>query len=209
MSLRVVRIVATTLSAVACLAALPLHAAEAAALTDCHVAGIRNGVLCGSVRRPLDPEHAERGALEIRYVVVPAMARRKLADPVFFLAGGPGQSAVALAGQVMTLFSRLNNRRDIVFIDQRGTGGSAPLYCQDPDDESLADQAQPERQLRLVAQCKAALLKQPYLQAESDLGFFTTTLAVRHAGDGAADRRRDAAGGAGRAAVHASIVPRR
>jgi pimeloyl-ACP methyl ester carboxylesterase len=107
------------------------------------------------------------------------MARRKLADPVFFLAGGPGQSAVALAGQVMSLFSRLNNRRDIVFIDQRGTGGSAPLYCQDPEDESLADQAQPERQLRLIAQCKAALLKQPYLKAESDLGFFTTTLAVQ------------------------------
>ena len=179
MSLRVVRIVATTLSAVACLAALPLHAAEAAALTDCHVAGIRNGVLCGSVRRPLDPEHAERGTLEIRYVVVPAMARRKLADPVFFLAGGPGQSAIALAGQVMSLLSRLNNRRDIVFIDQRGTGGSAPLYCHDPEDESLADQAQPERQLRLIAQCKAALLKQSYLRAESDLGFFTTTLAAQ------------------------------
>jgi pimeloyl-ACP methyl ester carboxylesterase len=180
MSLRVVRIVATALSALACLVVLPVHAADAAAvLTDCHIAGIRNGVLCGSVRRPLDPEHAERGTLEIKYVVVPAMARRKLADPVFFLAGGPGQSAVALAGQVMSLFSRLNNRRDIVFVDQRGTGGSAPLYCQDPEDESLADQAQPERQLRLIAQCKAALLKQPYLKAEGDLGFFTTTLAVQ------------------------------
>ena len=180
MSSRVVRIVAAALSAAACLVASPVRAADpAAALTDCHVAGIRNGVLCGSVRRPLDPAHAERGTLEIKYVVVPAMARRKLADPVFFLAGGPGQSSVALAGQVMSLFSRLNNRRDIVFIDQRGTGGSAPLACQDPEDESLADQAQPERQLRLIAQCKAALLKQPYLHAESDLGFFTTTLAVQ------------------------------
>ena len=178
MSLRVVRIVAAGLWA-ACLASSPVQAADAAALTDCHVAGIRNGVLCGSLRRPLDPEHAQRGTLEIKYVVVPAMARRKLADPVFFLAGGPGQSAIALAGQVMSLLSRLNNRRDIVFVDQRGTGGSAPLACQDPEDESLADQARPERQLRLIAECKTALLKQPYLKDESDLGFFTTTIAVQ------------------------------
>ena len=179
MSSHVVRIVATALAAAAWLVASPVHAADAAALTDCHVVGIRNGVRCGSVDRPLDPAHAERGTLEIKYVVVPAMARRKLADPVFFLAGGPGQSAVALAGQVMALFSRLNNRRDVVFVDQRGTGGSAPLYCQDPEDESLADQAQAERQLRLIAQCKAALLQQPYLKVESDLGFFTTTIAVQ------------------------------
>ena len=174
------RILAAASLAAAC-TGVPAAAAEVAAtLADCHVAGIRNGVLCGSVQRPLDPAHAERGTIEIRYVVVPAMARRKLADPVFFLAGGPGQSAVALAGQVMSLFLRLNNRRDIVFVDQRGTGGSAPLTCKDdPNAESLADQAVPERQLRLVTECKAALLKLPYLKAESDLGFFTTTIAVQ------------------------------
>ena len=68
-----------------------------AALSDCHVAGLRNGVLCGTLQRPLDPAHPERAQLSIRYVVVPAMARRKFADPVFLLAGGPGQSAVAVA----------------------------------------------------------------------------------------------------------------
>jgi pimeloyl-ACP methyl ester carboxylesterase len=79
----------------------------------------------------------------------------------------------------MALFSRLNNRRDIVFVDQRGTGGSAPLGCKDPEDETLAEQAEPERQLRLLAECKAALLKQPYLKTEGDLAFFTTTIAVQ------------------------------
>ena len=148
-------------------------------LRECHIAGFANGVLCGSVKRPLDPEHAERGSLEIHYVVVPALARRKLPDPVFFLAGGPGQSAIALAPQAMGLFGRLNNRRDIVFVDQRGTGRSAPLACKDPEDETLAEQADPERQQRLTAQCKAALLKQPYLKSESDLGFFSTWIAVR------------------------------
>ncbi|MGZ5218211.1 MAG: alpha/beta hydrolase, partial [Caldimonas sp.] len=117
---RGVRILGAAGVLVAALAAPSAGAADAtAALSECHVAGLRNSVLCGSVQRPLDPAHPEHGGLEIKYVVVPAMARRKLADPVFFLAGGPGQSAVALAPQVMSLFSRLNNRRDIVFVDQR------------------------------------------------------------------------------------------
>ena len=149
------------------------------ALVDCHVVGIRNGVLCGGVLRPLDPDHAERGQITIRYVVVPAMARRKLADPVFMLAGGPGQSAIALAAATMPLFSRLNNRRDIVFVDQRGTGDSAPLQCRDPEHETLAEQSDPDRQIKLAMQCKAQLVKLPYIRSERDLGFFTTWIAVR------------------------------
>jgi pimeloyl-ACP methyl ester carboxylesterase len=148
-------------------------------LSECHVAGIRNGVLCGTLQRPLDPAHRERAQIAIHYVVVPAMARRKFADPVFLLAGGPGQSAVAVAAPTMALFSRLNNRRDIVFVDQRGTGGSAPLQCEDPEHESLAEQADPERQVRLATQCKAELLKLPYVRSEDDLRFFTTSIAVQ------------------------------
>jgi pimeloyl-ACP methyl ester carboxylesterase len=148
-------------------------------MSDCHVAGIANGVLCGSIERPLDPEHAAHATITIRYVVVPAMARRKIADPIFMLAGGPGQSAVAIAAQTLPLFSRLNNRRDIVFVDQRGTGGSAPLMCQDDDSESLAEQFEPDRQMRLVLQCKAELLKLPYIRSEGDLGLFTTSIAVQ------------------------------
>ena len=167
---------------VALLAALSgpaLVANAASALVDCHVAGIRNGVQCGVVERPLDPAHPERARIAVHYVVVPAMARRKFADPVFLLAGGPGQSAIGVAASTLPLFTRLNNRRDIVFVDQRGTGQSAPLQCQDPEHESLAEQADPDRQFRLAMLCKAALLKLPYIRSESDLGFFTTTIAVQ------------------------------
>jgi pimeloyl-ACP methyl ester carboxylesterase len=163
----------------AAFSALPAAGAADAAPAECHVAGIANSVLCGSVQRPLDPQHAERATIAVKYVVVPAMARRKIADPVFMLAGGPGQSAVAIAAQTMPLFARLNNRRDIVFVDQRGTGGSAPLVCKDEETESLAEQSEPDRQLRLMMQCKADLLKLPYIRSESDLGFFTTSIAVQ------------------------------
>jgi len=170
-------------AALGALGALALCAGASAAaqapLADCHVAGIRNRVLCGSVQRPLDPARPGGATIEVRYVVVPAMARRMLPDPVFFLAGGPGQSAVALAAQALAGLSRLNNRRDLVFVDQRGTGGSAPLPCKDPEDETLAEQSEPERQLRLVAQCKAQLLRLPYIRSEADLGFFSTWIAVQ------------------------------
>lgn len=153
--------------------------AEPPELVACHVAGIQHGVLCGKLQRPLDPGASEGAQIVIRYVVVPAMARRKFGDPVFLLAGGPGQSAVSLAAATMPLFSRLNNRRDIVFVDQRGTGDSAPLSCQDAEHETLAEQADPERQARLAVQCKAELLKLPYLRNEGDLRFFTTSIAVQ------------------------------
>jgi pimeloyl-ACP methyl ester carboxylesterase len=129
--------------------------------------------MSGQVRRPLDPSRPGGVQIDVHYVLVPALGRRKLPDPVFLLAGGPGQSAISLAPAALPLFWRLNNRRDIVFVDQRGTGRSAPLDCEDPRHERLADQADPERQrLRLVA-CREALGR----LAWGDLRFFTTVLA--------------------------------
>jgi pimeloyl-ACP methyl ester carboxylesterase len=148
-------------------------------LTDCHVPGIRNIVQCGVVSRPLDPSRAGGPTIDVHYIVVPALARRKLPDPVFLLAGGPGQSAIGVAPQTLGLFSRLNNRRDIVFVDQRGTGQSAPLECADAKRETLAEQSDPDMQFKLLMQCKAALSKLPYIKAVSDLGFFTTTIAMQ------------------------------
>jgi pimeloyl-ACP methyl ester carboxylesterase len=173
--------VAAALAAGSAWAGEPIVAGRAGdpRLVECHVAGIRNSVLCGSVERPLDPHQPARAPIVVRYVVVPAMARRKFADPVFLLAGGPGQSAIAVAASTMPIFARLNNRRDIVFVDQRGTGSSAPLRCPDASEETLAEQADPERQYRLTMECKAALLKLPYIATASDLGLFTTTLAVQ------------------------------
>ncbi len=154
-------------------------AASAQALTDCRVAGLSNSVKCGVVQRALDPAQPDGQKIAVHYVVVPAMARRKLADPVFLLAGGPGQSAIDIAPQVMPLFARLNNRRDIVFVDQRGTGRSAPLDCAETQRETLAEQSDTERQVRLLMRCKAELVQRPGLRGPGALGFFTTTIAMR------------------------------
>ena len=155
------------------------HAAHAQPLTECRVPGMRNSVQCGVVQRALDPARPDGPKIDIHYVVVPAMARRKLADPVFLIAGGPGQTAIGVGPQTLPLFNRLNNRRDIVFVDQRGTGRSAPLECVDAKRERLSDQSDPDQQFKLLMDCKAALLKLPYIKTESDLGFFTTTIAIQ------------------------------
>jgi pimeloyl-ACP methyl ester carboxylesterase len=155
----------------------PLRAADAT--QACRVAGIKHEVRCGKVTRLLDPARPDGPKIEVHYVVVPAMARRKLPDPVFLLAGGPGQSAIAVAPNLLGLFARLNNRRDIVFVDQRGTGKSAPLECEDTRHAPLAELAAIDRQVARVLECKGKLLALPHVKQESDLRFFTTTLAMQ------------------------------
>ena len=154
---------------------LPWLATAQTPLAPCRVAGIKTGVQCGVLVRPLDPARPDGVQIDIHYVVVPALARRKLADPVFLLAGGPGQSAIALAPLVAQQMSRLGHRRDLVLIDQRGTGRSAPLMCAEDRASSLAQQLDSARREALLRQCLAQLQKLPY----GDLRFFTTPLAMQ------------------------------
>ena len=151
-------------------------AAPAAELEPCRLKGVTHEALCGSVRRPLEAAKPGAIAIDVHFAVLPALAQRKLLDPVFFFAGGPGQSAIELAGPVAAQMGRLNNRRDLVFVDQRGTGRSAPLRC-DGDGlvlRPLAEQLDPQRQLAQLATCREQLQRLPY----GDLRRFTTTIAM-------------------------------
>ena len=157
----------------------PSGTQAARSLTECRVAGLPRAVLCGAVRRPLDPRHPEGIRIDIHYVVVPALARRKRPDPVFLLAGGPGQSAISLAPAVMPLFARLHNRRDIVFVDQRGTGRSAPLDCAEADRAPLSDASDPDRQLAQLADCRKRLEGLPQVGGAEGLRHYTTSVAMQ------------------------------
>ncbi|WP_431100936.1 alpha/beta hydrolase [Roseateles noduli] len=164
------------MSAVAGLSGVAARAeAPGRALQPCRVEGVPTEVLCGSLKRPLDPARPDGVHIDVHYVVVPALARNKLPDPVLLLAGGPGQSAIALTASVMPRLSRLNYRRDLVFIDQRGTGRSAPLACPDNSGRSLDELLKPGAKVRLLEQCRDALKQLPY----GDLRFFTTTIAMQ------------------------------
>ncbi len=144
--------------------------------TPCRLRGLEHEALCGSVQRPLDPARPQATQITVHYAVLPALARNKRADPVFYFAGGPGQSAIEIAPQVAAMLTRFANRRDIVLVDQRGTGRSAPLMC-DTDDPALplAELFAIDRQRERLASCLTQLKVLPY----GDLRFFTTTLAMQ------------------------------
>lgn len=143
----------------------------------CRVDGIPHELQCGSVRRALDPTHPDGAQIMVHFLVVPAVARNKQPDAVLVLAGGPGQSAIAVAPMVMARMARLNNRRDLVFIDQRGTGRSAPLTCADESRLPVAQALDPAQHIARLRQCASQLAQLPH----GDMRFYTTTLAMQDA----------------------------
>ncbi len=169
------RVVAGAATAFVVLGALPAQAADAPLLKPCRLPGVEYEARCGVLRRPLDPAQPNGTAIDLHFAVLPALARHKLPDPVFFLAGGPGQSAMELAGMLGGQFGQFLNRRDLVMIDQRGTGRSAPLECQKPKPlQPLSQAVQTDRQLARLIACRDTLMRLPY----GNLMMFTTSIAM-------------------------------
>lgn len=169
-------------TALGLLALVPTWAQVQGNLTPCRIPGVAQEVRCGVVQRPLDATRPKGTQIDVHYAVLPAVARRKREDSVFFIAGGPGQSAIDLMPQVLPLFTRLNQRRDIVFVDQRGTGRSAPLRCDPPQTSTLAAWARssnPQQSLSDALVCLKQLQALPWVTHPSDIGQFTTAQAMQ------------------------------
>lgn len=148
--------------------------AQPLTLKPCHLPGMRDAVQCGTLTRPLNPDDPQGKQIDVQFAVMPSKAREKHPDPIFFLAGGPGQSAMEVIPAMQGALSRLNNRRDLVFVDQRGTGKTAPLQCEKETQLSLAKAMDPAQMPLRMAACRAALEKLPH----GDLRFYSTTIAM-------------------------------
>jgi pimeloyl-ACP methyl ester carboxylesterase len=155
----------------------PSHAAPAAALTlsACELRQPQGLTLtqarCGQLavaENPADP-HGRR--IELRVAVVPAVSTRKRADPLFVLAGGPGMAATDFYASVAPVFEPIRRDRDIVLVDQRGTGGSNALNCE-LGEEELYETAVAD----IVAQAQRCLRS---LRAHAGVRYYTTSLAVQ------------------------------
>ncbi|MCA0241860.1 MAG: alpha/beta hydrolase [Proteobacteria bacterium] len=169
------------LAAAGAMALLPTLAAAttppAPGLQPCALRGVEHPAWCGQVQRPLDPAAAGGPSITVHFAVLPALSRQRKPDPVFFIAGGPGQSAIELAGPIGHWLARFSNRRDIVLVDQRGTGRSAPLRCDDDEQpgRELRDSLDPVAQVAALARCRQALQQLP----QGDLRRYTTPLAMQ------------------------------
>jgi pimeloyl-ACP methyl ester carboxylesterase len=84
---------------------------------------------------PEDRSGGDAREIPVRVVVFPATGSDRQPDPVVWFAGGPGDSAVDSISRVRPLLVPNNVSRDLVFIEQRGTGESA-MTCPGFPDES-------------------------------------------------------------------------
>ena len=67
-------------------------------------------------------------SLALAIAWLPAKGERQ-PDPMFMLAGGPGQSALESFPGIAPALAEVRKKRDIVLVDQRGTGLTAPINC--------------------------------------------------------------------------------
>src|SRR5205814_1891767 len=89
--------------------------------------GVDAAVLCGTHEVWEDRDAKAGRRITLHVAVIPARLRAKDPDPIVVLAGGAGQGAIALAPQVMPLFSLLNASRDVVLPGVAPAGMKLPL----------------------------------------------------------------------------------
>jgi pimeloyl-ACP methyl ester carboxylesterase len=145
------------------------------ALNECRIPGVDNAVQCAKFDVLENRETKTGRKIALNIVVLPASARIKEPDPIFLFAGGPGQAATDLVPTAKMILGTLNTKRDIVFIDQRGTGKSNLLTCKFPTDDNpeMANLAKRTAlTLKLYTECRDALAK------KADLTQYGTTTAM-------------------------------
>lgn len=138
-------------------------------LSSCRVEGIEYQTLCGTYEVFEDRAAKQGRKVPLHVVVVPALAATAEPDPLVMLAGGPGQAATKVS--VLKMVERLHRNRDVVLVDQRGTGESRPLKC----DPAPADAG-------LAAQFDDAYREQDYKKClegyDADPRLYTTPIAM-------------------------------
>jgi pimeloyl-ACP methyl ester carboxylesterase len=123
---------------------------------------------CGRLPVPADRARPDAGSLDLFVARVPALKPNPAADALALINGGPGASAVDLYVDMPGAFAAVLLERDILLVDQRGTGRSAPLTC------ALDEQPPPELDLARVA----AATRRCLATLSADPRPFTTSVAV-------------------------------
>src|SRR5690554_5526219 len=125
---------------------------------------------CSELVVPEDPGAPDGPSLALFVARVPALTGTPRPDPLVLLAGGPGQSAVDLYLQLRRAFEAVRREREILLLDQRGTGRSADGFrCELTDTAAFDSTAIDE-----LADATRACLD----ELERDPRFFTTEQAV-------------------------------
>jgi pimeloyl-ACP methyl ester carboxylesterase len=170
-ALRSARTVAVVLAAAmlaAAAAAEPLAASARLSLVPCSQEPWKSA-LCGTLSVPEDPDRPERRTIRLNVLVLPALEPGRGAVPLFHLEGGPGVAASGAAEFYLGPGSLYRRTRDVVLVDQRGTGESGPLRCPTLERRSPLQDYQPVGE---VAACRRTL------EGQADLTKYSTSIAA-------------------------------
>jgi pimeloyl-ACP methyl ester carboxylesterase len=113
------------------------RAGSGLALGDCRRPDLGGGARCGTLSVPEDPADPHGRTIPLNIVVLPASDEVRRSDAILYLVGGPGLGATESATTFFRELSSLREVRDVVLVDQRGTGKSNPLHCSMPPEELL------------------------------------------------------------------------
>jgi pimeloyl-ACP methyl ester carboxylesterase len=125
---------------------------------------------CGSLDVAENPEDPAGKKINLNIAIAPATGKTTEPDPVFFFAGGPGQAATETWVMIQPVLQKIRKNRDIVMIDQRGTGRSNKLACESEIEEDLNQEIDLDLIRSETEKCLAAL--------DGDPRFYTTTIAM-------------------------------
>ncbi|NYZ11055.1 alpha/beta fold hydrolase [Azospirillum sp. RWY-5-1] len=85
---------------------------------------------CAHLHAALDWQRPDGTAITMFVTVLPSLAPAPVADPLLVLSGGPGQAGSAEAAVMGKVLEPVRRSRDVILVDQRGTGRSTPaLRC--------------------------------------------------------------------------------
>src|SRR5215207_3768323 len=105
-------------------------------LNDCEIQGVPGKAKCGTLE-VYENRATRRGRkIALNILLLPATSDKREPDPFVYFAGGPGGSATEDARGLARAFRQIREHRDMLFVDQRGTGNSHALDCKfyDPAD---------------------------------------------------------------------------
>jgi len=134
--------------------------------------GATTSAYCAPFRVPENWDAPDGRSIDLKLALLASTAAAPPADPVVLIAGGPGQAATEAWPQQAAAFAPMRDKRNLILLDQRGTGGSNALTCARSEDES--DWASDPERVR--AQTRACLEK---VSAHADPRLYTTTMALR------------------------------
>lgn len=155
--------------------------ARSARLSDCRLDDVPMVARCGTFEVAENPALPSGRRLGIAVAVLPAQKGPARRDPIVFLSGGPGQAAIDSAAGTGVGLAQLFPDRDVLLIDQRGTGRSAALTCAFDDVADRPATLQHFLPPAAIARCREQLAAKADLTQYSFLRFADDIEHVRRA----------------------------